>query len=33
MVGGRWVVKAGHHAGEERALREYVRARDALLAR
>ncbi len=33
MVGGRWVVKAGHHAGEERALRDYVRARDALLAR
>jgi formimidoylglutamate deiminase len=33
MVGGRWVVEAGHHAAEERALRNYVRARDALLER
>ena len=33
IVGGRWVVKAGRHAGEERALRDYVRARDALLRR
>jgi formimidoylglutamate deiminase len=31
MVGGRWLVEAGHHAAEERALRAYVRARDALL--
>jgi formimidoylglutamate deiminase len=33
MVGGRWVVKSGHHAGEDRALRDYLRARDALLER
>ena len=31
MVGGRWRVEAGHHAAEAGALREYVRARDALL--
>jgi len=33
MVGGRWVVQAGHHAREEYALRDYLRARSALLAR
>jgi formimidoylglutamate deiminase len=33
MVGGRWVVQGGHHAREESALRDYLRARDALLAR
>jgi formimidoylglutamate deiminase len=33
MAGGRWVVQAGHHACEETALRDYRRARDALLAR
>jgi formimidoylglutamate deiminase len=33
MVGGRWVVEQGHHAREERALRDYVRVRDALLDR
>ena len=33
MVGGRWVVEAGHHAREASALRDYLRARDALLQR
>jgi formimidoylglutamate deiminase len=33
MVGGRWVVEAGHHAREESALRDYLRTRDALLER
>jgi formimidoylglutamate deiminase len=33
MVGGHWVVEDGHHAAEARALREYIHARDALLAR
>ena len=31
MVGGRWVVAAGRHAREERALRAYLRTRDTLL--
>jgi formimidoylglutamate deiminase len=33
MVGGRWVVEQGRHAGEESALRNYLHARDALLER
>jgi formimidoylglutamate deiminase len=33
MVGGRWVVQAGHHHAEQNALRDYRRARDALLRR
>jgi formimidoylglutamate deiminase len=33
MVGGRWVVEAGHHAREESALHGYLGARDALLER
>jgi formimidoylglutamate deiminase len=33
MVGGRWVVEAGHHAAEARALRDYLHARDAILER
>jgi formimidoylglutamate deiminase len=33
MVGGRWVVERGRHAGEESALRHYLRVRDALLER
>lgn len=33
MVGGRWVVQGGHHAREDRALRDYIRARDALRSR
>jgi formimidoylglutamate deiminase len=33
MVGGRWVVEAGHHAREESALRNYLHTRDALLER
>lgn len=33
MVGGRWVVEDGDHTGQDTALRDYVRARDALLAR
>lgn len=33
MVAGRWVVQAGRHSREESTLRDYVRARDALLQR
>ena len=32
-VGGRWLVEQGRHAREQSALRDYVRARDALLER
>jgi formimidoylglutamate deiminase len=33
MVGGRWVVQAGRHNAEEKALGNYRRTRDALLRR
>jgi formimidoylglutamate deiminase len=33
MTGGRWIVKQHHHAGEQAALRDYLHARAALIAR
>ena len=33
MVGGRWVIAHGRHAREQKALRDYLRTRDALLER
>jgi len=32
MAGGRWLVRAGRHSSEEAALRDYIRARDALIS-
>jgi formimidoylglutamate deiminase len=32
MAGGRWVVKDGYHVIQDAVLRDYVRARDTLLA-